>query len=280
MNAGQLQEIFREIAKDLGTSIAGHILAFDVDTQLAQVQIGVGSLDRKGNTITPDPIIECPVEFSGGGGWSFEHKMVAGDEGLIIFSQRCLDGWIQTGGVANNPIARFHDKQDACFIPGVRSKPNAIKGFQNNGIRLRNADASVYHWLKDDGTIESKNLTSLNTQLPDGTITLSNAAGASITMQSSGTVLITSASGLVIASPLTTTSATPAGDMSETNGAATISKSPDGTITLTNTAGAEVGIKADGSTEMKDNQGAIVRCQSGVVDLIGPNGVRANGRRL
>ena len=157
MNAGQLQEIFREIAKDLGTSIAGHILAFDADRQLAQVQIGVSSRDRKGNEIIPDPIIECPVQFSGGGGWSFEHKLVAGDEGLIIFSQRCLDGWIQTGGVANNPIARFHDKQDACFIPGVRSKPNAIKDFQNNGIRLRNADASVYHWLKDDGSIESVN---------------------------------------------------------------------------------------------------------------------------
>lgn len=157
MNAGQLQEIFRELMKDAGTSITGHILAFDADTQLAQVQIGVSSRDRNGSVIIPDPIIECPVEFSGGGGWSFEHKLVAGDEGLIIFSQRCLDGWIQTGGVANNPIARFHDKQDACFIPGVRSKPNAIKDFQNNGIRLRNTDASVYHWLKDDGSIESVN---------------------------------------------------------------------------------------------------------------------------
>lgn len=157
MNAGQLQEIFRELMKDAGTSITGYILAFDTKTQLAQVQIGVSSRDRKGNEIIPDPIIECPVEFSGGGGWSFEHKLIPGDEGLIIFSQRCLDGWIQTGGVANNPVARFHDKQDACFIPGVRSKPNAIKDFQNNGIRLRNTDASVYHWLKDDGSIESVN---------------------------------------------------------------------------------------------------------------------------
>jgi hypothetical protein len=177
MNAGQFQEAFREIAKDLGTSIVGHILAFDASTQLAQVQIGVSGRDKKGNTITPDPIIECPVEFSGGGGWSFEHELNAGDEGLIIFSQRCLDGWIQTGGVANNPIARFHDKQDACFIPGIRSKKNAIKDFQNNGIRLRNEDASVYHWLKNDGTIESKNETSSHTQKPSGEVETLNAAG-------------------------------------------------------------------------------------------------------
>lgn len=203
MNAGQLQEIFREIAKDLGTSIAGHILAFDTETQLAQVQIGVSSRDRKGNTITPDPIIECPVQFSGGGGWSFEHKIVAGDEGLIIFSQRCLDGWIQTGGVANNPIARFHDKQDACFIPGVCSKPNAIKDFQNNGIRLRNADASVYHWLKDDGSIESVNGAGYVKLLSSGVVDINGflvqPTGAATSPVSVGAPTIAAANSLTVA---------------------------------------------------------------------------------
>lgn len=202
MNAGQLQEIFREIAKDLGTSIAGHIIAFDVNTQLAQVQIGVSSRDRKGSEIIPDPIIECPVHFSGGGGWSFEHKLVSGDEGLIIFSQRCLDGWIQTGGVANNPIARFHDKQDACFIPGVRSKPNAIKDFKNNGIRLRNADASVYHWLKDDGSIESVNSAGYIKLLSSGIVDINGflvqPTGAATSPVSVGAPTIAAATSLTV----------------------------------------------------------------------------------
>lgn len=203
MNAGQLQEIFRELMKDAGTSITGHILAFDTRTQLAQVQIGVSSRDRNGNEIIPDPIIECPVEFSGGGGWSFEHKLVAGDEGLIIFSQRCLDGWIQTGGVANNPIARFHDKQDACFIPGVRSKPNAIKDFKNNGIRLRNADASVYHWLKDDGSIESVNSAGYVKLLSSGVVDINGflvqPTGAATSPVSVGAPTITAATSLTVA---------------------------------------------------------------------------------
>jgi hypothetical protein len=204
MNAGQLQEIFREIAKDLGTSIAGHILAFDVDTQLAQVQIGVSSRDRKGNEIIPDPIIECPVQFSGGNDWYFEHEINAGDEGLIIFSQRCLDGWIQTGGVANNPIARFHDKQDACFIPGIRSKPNVIKDFQNNGIRLRNAGASVYHWLKDDGSIESVNGAGYIKLLSSGAVDINGflvqPSGAATSPVSVGAPTIAAATSLTVAS--------------------------------------------------------------------------------
>lgn len=170
MKAGTLREVFRELMKDTGTAITGHVLAFDPATQLAQLQIGVAGEDSKGNQIKPEPIIECPVQFAGGGGWSVEHELNAGDEGIIIFSQRCLDAWIQTGGIAENPVARFHDKQDACFVPGARSKPNAIKGFQNNGIRLRNEDASVYHWLKNDSSIESVNPAGYIKLLASGTV--------------------------------------------------------------------------------------------------------------
>lgn len=157
MKAGTLRKAFRELMKDSSTAIAGHVVAFDISNQLAQLQIGILGEDRKGNQVKPEVIIECPVQFSGGGGWSVEHELKPGDEGIIIFSQRCLDAWIQTGGIAENPTARFHDKQDAFFIPGARSKPNVIQDFQNDGIRLRNTDASVYHWLKSDGTIESVN---------------------------------------------------------------------------------------------------------------------------
>ncbi len=147
---------FREKQKNLFTQIPGHVLAFESSTQLAQLQIGIVGIDEDG-TFEHSAIIECPVHFAGGKDWSIEHKVEAGDEGMIYFSQRCVDAWIQTGGVAQNPLLRFHDKQDAFFLPGFRSKPNAISDFQNNGIRLRNSDASVYHWVKDDGSIESVN---------------------------------------------------------------------------------------------------------------------------
>ena len=203
MKANTLRQAFRELTKELGTSIAGHILAFDTETQLAQVQIGIFALDANDNKVKPDPIIECPVEFSGGGGWSFEHELNPNDEGLIIFSQRCLDAWIQTGGMAENPIARFHDKQDACFIPGVRSKKNAIKDFQNNGIRLRNEDASVYHWLKNDGSIESVNGAGYIKLLASGVVDMNGflvqPTGAATSPVSVGAPTVAAASSLTVA---------------------------------------------------------------------------------
>ena len=203
MKASTLRQAFRELTKELGTSITGHILTFDTKTQLAQVQIGIFALDTNGNKINPAPIIECPVEFSGGGGWSFEHELNPNDEGLIIFSQRCLDAWIQTGGMAENPIARFHDKQDACFIPGIRSKKNAIKDFQNNGIRLRNEDASVYHWLKNDGSIESVNGAGYVKLLASGVVDINGflvqPTGAATSPVSVGAPTMTAANSLTVA---------------------------------------------------------------------------------
>ena len=143
---------FIEMMKDVGTSVPGHFLAFDSDTQLAQIQIGIEMTTQDGVVFAPSPIIECPVAFFGGSEYFVEHQIDAGDECLIVFSQRCIDGWRNTGGVANNPITRFHDFSDAAILPGLRSQPNKITGFENNGVRLRNKAGDKFIWLKNDGT--------------------------------------------------------------------------------------------------------------------------------
>lgn len=187
-----MRRSFIELMKDVGTSIPGHVLAFDPSTQLAQIQIGIQRVDVNGEAFEPAPLIECPVYFAGGNEWLIEHKVVEGDECLVVFSQRCIDAWKDSGGIAVNPIARYHSMNDACVLPGLRSQVNAISNFANNGLRLRNGDASVYLWLKDDNTVEITNGTTTFTLAPDGTNTLTNGSGT-ITMESGGTVDINGA---------------------------------------------------------------------------------------
>jgi len=148
-----IQRSFIEMMKDVGTSIPGNILAYDPDTQLAQLQIGIQRVDVNGVTFTPPPLIECPV-YVYGGDFTVETQIDPGTEGIIFFSQRCIDAWNDTGGVANIPILRFHDFSDAYFLPGMRSQPNVVSGHANNGIRLRNKAGDKYIWLKNDGTAD------------------------------------------------------------------------------------------------------------------------------
>lgn len=149
-----IKTTFREEMKKVGTSIPGHIISFDPQTQTAQIQIGIVRVDVNGERFEPPPLIKCPVLFSGGSQFLIEHQIDPKDECLIIFSQRCIDAWVNSGGIANNPILRYHEFDDAIVIPGVRSQPNKISNFENNGVRLRNKNGDKFIWLKNDGTAE------------------------------------------------------------------------------------------------------------------------------
>jgi hypothetical protein len=170
-NERLIRNAFMELMKDVCTSSPGHILTFDPATQLAQVQVGILRADINGATFTLEPIIEVPVYFPGGN-YCLEYQIDPGCEGDILFSQRCIDGWVQSGGVATNPIGRFHNMQDAMFLPGFRSQPNALPDFKNNGVRLRNQAGTQFVWLKNDNTISMENGSGKFDLLADGSFVI------------------------------------------------------------------------------------------------------------
>ncbi len=152
---------FNGLMSGINTSIPGYVLSFDNQTQLAEVQIALRLIDLGNVGYIPPPIVLVPVHFYGGNEFVIEHQIDHGDEGLIIFSQRCIDAWVDQGGVAPQSMRREFDAADAMFIPGFRSQPNKISGFANNGIKLRDKSGSNFIWLKNDGTGQI-DLTTLN----------------------------------------------------------------------------------------------------------------------
>lgn len=187
-NEKLIRNAFGELMKDVCTSIPGHVLTFDPLTQRAQVQIGILRVDVNDATFTIPPIVEVPVHFPGGD-FAIEYQIDEGCEGDILFSQRCIDGWVQSGGVATNPRGRFHSMQDAMFLPGFRSQPNALPGFQNNGVRMRNRAGTQFVWLKNDNSISMDNGVAKFDVLADGTTLMRNGAG-SFQLQADGSFLI------------------------------------------------------------------------------------------
>lgn len=176
-NEKLIRSAFGELMKDVCTSVPGHVLTFDSLTQRAQVQIGILRVDVNDATFTIPPIVEVPVHFPGGD-YCIEYQIDSGCEGDILFSQRCIDGWVQSGGVATNPRGRFHSMQDAMFLPGFRSQPNVLPDFQNNGVRMRNRAGTQFVWLKSDNSISMDNGVARFNVLPDGTTLMQNGAGS------------------------------------------------------------------------------------------------------
>lgn len=179
--AKMLRDIFGEYLKDnVRTSVPGHVLSFNPANQLAEVQIGLMIEDRHGNAEARRPIVRVPVQFWGASGGTLECRVSQGTEGSIMFSQECIDSWVDQGGVAAKSEPRRFSINDAYFIPGVRSVPGAISDFANDGIRLRSVDGVTYAWLKDDTTISLSNGAGFITIGADGTV---NINGVTITPQ-------------------------------------------------------------------------------------------------
>lgn len=150
-----LRNSFGEYLKDnMRTSVPGHVLSFDPDTQAAEVQIGLMLEDRQGAQQPRRPIIRVQVQFWGAAGGTLECRVANGTEGVLFFSQECIDSWVDQGGVAVKSEPRRFSINDAYFIPGVRSIPGAITAFANEGIRLRSLDGSAYFWIHEDKTLE------------------------------------------------------------------------------------------------------------------------------
>ncbi len=66
--------------------------------------------------------VDVPIMFPRGGGYLMTFPIAAGDECLLVFSSRCIDGWWQHGGVQPPLDGRMHDLSDAFAIPGPHSQ--------------------------------------------------------------------------------------------------------------------------------------------------------------
>lgn len=100
--------------------------------------------DGTTDTITMPLLVDVPVQFPGAGGVSMTFAVAPGDECLIVFSSRCIDGWWYLGGVQEQVEKRRHDLSDGMAILGFRSKPRALSNVSTTSTQLRSDDGETY----------------------------------------------------------------------------------------------------------------------------------------
>lgn len=101
-------------------------------------------------------LVDVPVVFPSGGGFSITIPLAVGDEVLVVFGARCIDSWWQSGGVQKPAEARMHDLSDGFAIPGPRSQPNVLPSVSATDLTIRNEAGTQFISLKPNGTISIK----------------------------------------------------------------------------------------------------------------------------
>lgn len=165
---------------DIWTAMPGIIQSFDSDAITAEVQpalqYNMRQKDGKVKLVTLPLLVDCPVHFIGGGGFLLTFPVAAGDECLVVFSQRCIDSWWQNGGVQPPAEFRMHDPSDGMVIPGFYSQPtaqNITGGIRSAVVDLRSFDNTIRVSLHTNSVIQLANSNGSYQLNPDGSSTIS-----------------------------------------------------------------------------------------------------------
>lgn len=148
-NESQTLEAHRHaIFGSLRVAMPGIIQSFDPDAVTCTVLPAIyGQRLRDDGTLVSEelPIIpDVPVVFPRGGGCSLTFPVKPGDECLLVFSDRCIDFWWQSGGVQEPVDPRQHDLSDAFAIVGPQSQAQKISGISTTAAQFRSDDGSTY----------------------------------------------------------------------------------------------------------------------------------------
>jgi len=174
------------------TSLPATIISYDASTLTAQVQPTIliqwnNPLTGGAELIQMPPISDCPVIFPQGGGYLLTFPIMPGDECLVNFASRCIDGWWDTGLISPQGDLRMHDLSDGFVTVGPRSRQKAqnLTGVSTSKVQLRTEDGNSYLEIGTGGEVKIKSALTVTVQ-SDVSITLSAPAN---TITANGNVL-------------------------------------------------------------------------------------------
>ncbi len=151
-------EAIRSALQEVHTTTVGIVQSFNVLKQTAKVQPAIKRVLVNGQALTIRVCEDVPVLFPGG---ALTFDISQGDEGLLVFAERCIDRWWSNGGVQEPDELRFHDLSDGFLLVGVQSLANLLTSI-GDGTELRLRSGACRVAIKPDGRVLLGSIT------PDG----------------------------------------------------------------------------------------------------------------
>lgn len=129
-------------------SLPGIVQSFDPVAVTVVVQPAIkGRIMQKDGTwqsVNMPLLVDVPVSFPRGGGATLTFPVNTGDECLVVFADRCIDAWWQSGGIQEPMEPRMHDLSDGFAFIGPMSQAKKIGGISTSAVQLRSDDGAAY----------------------------------------------------------------------------------------------------------------------------------------
>lgn len=108
------------------------------------VQGTVTNPDGTQQNVTLPTLVDVPVCFPRGGGYTMTFPIVSGDECLVVLASRCIDAWWSTGQITPPTEDRMHDLSDGFAIVGPFSQSTKINNISQTGAMFRSDDGTLF----------------------------------------------------------------------------------------------------------------------------------------
>ena len=178
----------QEVKTEINCMALGTVQSFDSADQTVTVSInylrtiygGAATENDDSNvnnqTQAYPQLVKCPLVMLSGGSASITFPVAKGDSCIILFNDRDIDTWWNTGSSSSAPnSSRVHDLNDAIVIVGIRNLQNAIQSYFN-GFKITYGSAYI--------TID-----------PSGNIVIQ---GSNVTINGSGNINVTGSGNVTI----------------------------------------------------------------------------------
>lgn len=143
----ELGDVFSIFKQDLLSSLncikIGRIQTYDSVKHSAQVQILFKRVLPDLSVKSYPLLIDVPVVTLQGGGGALQLPIAAGDQCLLLFSDRRIDEWYQNGGEAAPASPRLHDMSDAIALVGLNALNSPLPATPTNKVTLSYQGQSV-----------------------------------------------------------------------------------------------------------------------------------------
>ena len=148
MNEPNLTQVlhsgFLSLEAQIHTALPARVLKFNASDNTVQIELMVNELKRDGVSVVLPPLDDVPVQFFRGGDFVITTPIGAGDFGLCVFAERCIDGWFASASKSEPLDFRLHDYSDGFFLTGFSPRSAAVKNVDLDGVCMRTLDKGTY----------------------------------------------------------------------------------------------------------------------------------------
>lgn len=171
-----LDALKAEIYREFNCVKIGTIQSFNAALQEATVQIAwtqvVSTAPDGTRTLQQFPLLlNVPVLFPAGGGFTMTFPVAEGDECVLLFNDAQIDNWVTQGAGQPTTSPRTHDLSDAVAIVGLRNNTRALGGLSTDSAQLRSDDGETYIEVAGGGIVNIVAPTAVTMTTPLLTVT-------------------------------------------------------------------------------------------------------------